>query len=106
MAYVFLVGAIAAEVLGTSMLKATDGFTRLWPTLACLGSYAVAFALLARAVLDVPVGIAYAMWAGLGTVAIVGIAAAFLGEPVTPTKVIGVALVVAGVVILNLDGAH
>jgi small multidrug resistance pump len=105
-AYAFLVLAIASEVVGTSLLKSTDGFTRLVPTLACLGAYVLSFTLLSQAVKHVPVGIAYAMWSGLGTAAIVAIGAVFLGEPVTVIKAVGVALVVAGVVVLNLGGAH
>lgn len=106
MAYLFLVAAIAAEVVGTSLLKSTDGFSRLWPTVACLSVYALAFAGLAQAVKDLPVGVVYAMWSGLGTAAIVAIGATFLGEPLSLPKVVGVALVISGVVILNLGGAH
>jgi small multidrug resistance pump len=106
MAYVFLLLAISAEVLGTSLLKATDGFTRLWPTLGLAVSYLFAFGMLALAVRDIPVGVAYAVWSGLGTAAIVAIGAAFLHEPLSVTKVVGVGLVIAGVVILNLGGAH
>lgn len=106
MGYVYLALAIAVEVLGTSLLKSTEGFTRLWPSVLCLGSYGVAFALLSQVVKSVPVGIAYALWSGLGTVAIVAIGAMFLGEELNPLKVLGIALVVAGVVVLNVGGAH
>ncbi|GIJ09663.1 DMT family transporter [Micromonospora andamanensis] len=106
MAYVFLLLAIAAEVTGTSLLKATQGFTRLWPTLGLAVAYLTAFALLAQAVKGIPVGVAYAMWSGLGTAAIVAIGAAYLGEPLTLVKICGVALVIAGVVLLNLNTPH
>lgn len=106
MAYVFLVAAIAAEVVGTSLLKATDGFTRLWPTVGCLAGYVLSFVALSQAVKGVPVGVAYAMWSALGTAAIVAIGAVFLGEPITVIKVVGVSLIIAGVVTLNLGGAH
>ncbi|MER5335368.1 multidrug efflux SMR transporter [Micromonospora sp. NPDC002717] len=106
MAYVFLLLAISAEVLGTSLLKATDGFTRLWPTLGLAVAYLAAFGMLSLAVRDIPVGVAYAMWSGLGTAAIVAIGAVFLGEPLSVTKVVGVGLVIAGVVVLNVGGAH
>lgn len=66
----------------------------------------VGTALLALAVRDIEVSVAYAVWAALGTVAIVAIGATFLGEPITTAKVVGTALVVAGVVVLNLGGAH
>jgi small multidrug resistance pump len=104
-AYLYLVGAIAAEVFGTSLLKATDGFTRLWPTVACLAGYVVSFVLLSQAIKGVQVGAAYAIWSGLGTAAIVTIGAAFLNEPVTVVKVVGVSLIVAGVATLNVGGA-
>lgn len=106
MAYLLLLLAIAAEVAGTSLIKFTDGFTRLWPTVATLGCYGVAFLFLAQAVRIVPVSVAYAMWSGLGTAAIAAIGAAFLGEPLTVARVLGIGLIVAGVVVLNLGGGH
>jgi len=106
MPYVFLLVAIAFEVVATSLLKATDGFSRLWPTVACLGAYAAAFAALAVAVRHVPVGVAYAMWSGIGTAAIVAIGVVFLGESLSVGKVVGVALVIGGVALLNVGGAH
>lgn len=106
MAYVFLLAAIAAEVLGTSLLRSTESFSRLLPSLACLGAYGLSFAGLAAAVQDLPVGLVYATWSGLGTVAVVGIGATLLHEPVTVATVVGVALVVSGVVVLNLGGGH
>jgi small multidrug resistance pump len=106
MPYVFLLVAIAFEVVATSLLKATDGFSRLWPTVACLGAYAAAFAALAVAVRHVPVGVAYAMWSGIGTAAIVAIGVVFLGESLSVGKVAGVALVIGGVALLNVGGAH
>ncbi|GAA0489601.1 multidrug resistance protein Mmr [Paractinoplanes deccanensis] len=107
MPYVFLVLAISSEVAATSLLKSTDGFTRLWPTLACLAGYAVSFLALALCVRDLPVGVVYAVWSAVGTAAIVAIGAAFLGEPLTVPKVVGVSLIIAGVVTVNLGGgAH
>jgi small multidrug resistance pump len=106
MAYALLGFAIVAEILATSLMKETDGFTRPLPTLACLAGYAIAFALLAQAVKSIQVGVAYAMWAGIGTVAIAVIGALFLSEPLTAAKAAGIALVVAGVTVLNLGGAH
>jgi small multidrug resistance pump len=104
-AYLFLFGAIAAEVCATSLLKSTEGFTRLWPTVVCLTGYAISFACLSQAVKGVPVGVAYALWSALGTAAIVTIGAVFLGEPITLPKVIGVVLIIAGVITLNLTGS-
>jgi len=103
--YLFLLAAIAAELFATSILKRTDGFTRLWPTVVCLSGYALSFVALSRTVATIPVGVAYAIWSGLGTAAIVAIGAVFLDEPITLIKVIGVGLIIAGVVILSLGGA-
>jgi small multidrug resistance pump len=107
MPYLFLLAAIAFEVLGTSLLKATEGFTRLLPTVVCLGSYVAAFAALAWAIKhELPVGVAYAMWSGLGTAAIVAIGVIFLNEPISIQKIAGVVLVIGGVAVLNLGGVH
>jgi small multidrug resistance pump len=105
-AYVYLFGAIAAEVLATSLMKSTEGFTRLWPTVWCMAGYAVSLAALSQAVKGVEVGVAYALWSALGTAAIVAIGAAFLGEPITVVKVAGISLIIAGVVTLSLGGAQ
>lgn len=106
MAYVFLVIAIAFEVLGTSLLGTSEGFTKLWPSLASLAAYAGSFVLLSQALKSLPIGLAYAMWSGLGTVAIVAVGAVIFRQPVGPVTLLGVGLVIAGVAILNLGGAH
>lgn len=107
MPYVFLTLAICAEVLGTTLLKYTAGFTRLWPTVGSLAAYGLSFLLLAQALArGLGVGIAYAIWSGLGTALIVVIGVLVLREPLTAVKVAGLALVVAGVVTLQLGGAH
>ena len=105
MGWVYLIVAIACEVVATSLIKSTHGFSRLLPSLVCAAGYAASIALLALAVRHIEVGTAYAVWAGLGTVTVVVIAALFLDEPVTLLKASGVALVVVGVVLLNLSGA-
>lgn len=103
MAYLLLAGAISAEIVATSFLKFTDGFTRLWPTLACLLLYGLAFLFLAQSTAHgMQVGIAYALWSAIGTTVIVAVGITFLGEPISVLKVVGVAFVVAGVVALNL----
>ncbi|MBG0562278.1 DMT family transporter [Actinoplanes aureus] len=103
MPYVFLFTAIAAELFATSLMKATEGFTRLWPTIAVLAGYVISFVLLAQAVKGIQVGVAYAIWSAVGTAAIVVIGALFLDEPFTLVKVAGVSLIIAGVVMLNLN---
>jgi small multidrug resistance pump len=104
--YVYLLLAIAVEVLATSLLKLSDGFTKLWPTVGSLAGYGVAFVLLAVVVRHMPVGVAYAVWAGLGTAAIAAVGVVFLDESLTFAKIAGIVLVIGGVVTLNLGGAH
>ncbi|MCV7408435.1 multidrug transporter [Mycobacterium florentinum] len=105
--YLLLFGAIIAEVVATSLLKSTEGFSRLWPTAICLVGYGVSFALLAWSIQrGMQTDVAYALWSAIGTAAIVLIAVLFLGSPISVTKVIGVGLIIVGVVTLNLSGAH
>ncbi len=106
MGYIYLLAAIALEVVGTSLLRSTGSFTRLWPSVACAACYIGSIAGLAAAVRTVEVGTAYAIWAGLGTALVVGIATLFLNEPLTLVKTVGLVLIVSGVVTLNLGGAH
>lgn len=102
MVYVYLIVAIVAEVVGTSALKATDGFTRLWPSLLVAASYAGAFYFLALCLRSLPVGVAYAIWSGLGIV-LVAIAGAVLYREIPDLPgVIGMGLIIAGVTVLNL----
>jgi small multidrug resistance pump len=107
LAYLFLFIAIFAEVAATSLLKSTEGFSRLWPTAVCLLGYAVSFALLALSIArGMQTDVAYALWSAIGTAAIVLIAVLFLGSPMSVAKVLGVGLIIAGVLTLNLGGAH
>jgi len=105
--YLYLLGAIFAEVVATSLLKSTEGFSRLWPTVICLVGYAVSFLLLAVSISrGMQTDVAYALWSAIGTAAIVAIAVLFLGSPMSVAKVVGVGLIIAGVLTLNLTGAH
>ncbi|MFE3886848.1 DMT family transporter [Streptomyces lydicus] len=106
MAYLTLAGAILSEVLATTAMKYSDGFSKLWPSLATALGYLLAFALLAQTLKSMSVGTAYAIWAGVGTALIAVIGMVFLGESTSAPKILGVLLVIAGVVVLNLDGAH
>ncbi|MBG0856239.1 multidrug efflux SMR transporter [Streptomyces spinoverrucosus] len=106
MGFLLLAGAIAAEVAATTAMKYSHGFTRLWPSLMTALGYVVAFALLAQTLKTVSVGTAYAIWSGVGTAAIAVIGMLFLGEGMTVAKAAGIALIVVGVVVLNLGGAH
>ncbi|MCW2875774.1 multidrug efflux SMR transporter [Actinacidiphila oryziradicis] len=106
MPYVILGAAILAEVLGTTSMKYSEGFSKLWPSLGSAAGYLIAFALLAQALKTMPVGTVYAIWAGIGTAAVAAIGMVFLGEAATAAKMIGLLLVIAGVIVLNLGGAH
>lgn len=94
--------AIAAEVVGTSALKASEGFSRLWPSVVVVVSYAAAFYLLSLTLRTIPVGIAYAVWSGVGVVLIALIGWALFGQKLDAAGVVGMALIVAGVLVLNL----
>ncbi|MCF3124755.1 multidrug efflux SMR transporter [Streptomyces arenae] len=106
MGYALLAGAIAAEVAGTTAMKYSEGFSRLWPSVITVVGYLLAFTLLAQTLKTLSVGTAYAIWAGIGTAAVAAIGMLFLGESTSMVKVAGIALVIAGVVVLNLGGAH
>ena len=105
-AMVLLVVAIAAEVAATTALPRTQGFRDpVWVALV-IGGYAVSIWLLAVVVQHMSVSTAYAIWAGLGTAAVAVIGVLCLGEAITPAKVVALSMIVAGVVVLNLQGAH
>ncbi|GAA2672629.1 MULTISPECIES: DMT family transporter [Nonomuraea] len=107
MAWLLLFGAIATEVVATSALKLSNGFSHLgWSVVVAVG-YVASFVLLAQVLkLHMDVGTAYAVWSGVGTAAIALIGALFLGESLTLVKVAGILLIVGGVVVLNLAGGH
>ncbi len=98
--------AILTEVIGTVALQASDGFTRLWPAVIVLVGYGLSLVFLALTLKYIPIGVTYAIWAGAGTAAIALIGIVALGEDATALKVASLALIIAGVVGLNLSGAH
>jgi small multidrug resistance pump len=106
MGYGLLAAAIAAEVAGTTAMKYSEGFTRLWPSLLTVAGYVLAFSLLAQTLKTMSVGTAYAIWAGVGTAAIAAIGMIFMGESASLVRITGIALVIVGVVVLNLGGVH
>lgn len=106
MTYLLLAGAIVAEVLGTTAMKASDGFSRLWPSVWTAVGYLVSFALLAQTLKNMAVGTAYAIWSAVGTALVVGIGIVFFGESTNVVRMLGIALIIGGVVLLNLSGAH
>jgi small multidrug resistance pump len=106
MPYVFLAGAILAEVLGTTALKASEGFSKLWPSVWTVVGYLVSFVLLAQTLKSMEVGTAYAIWSAVGTALIVAIGIVFFNESVTLVRMLGIALIIGGVVLLNLSETH
>ena len=96
--------AIAAEVTGTSFLKLSEGFSRPLPTVMVLAAYACSMLLLSRVVQSIPLGITYALWSGIGIVAIVLVGLLAYRQVPTPGQLVGMALIAAGVVIVNLTG--
>lgn len=94
--------AVAAEVVGTSFLKSAAGFTRLWPSLAVVFCYALAFYCLSITLRTLPVGIAYAVWAGAGIVLIALIGRVLFGQLLDAPALLGIGLILAGVVVINV----
>jgi small multidrug resistance pump len=106
MAMAVLLVAIGIEVGATAALPRAEGFhDPFWTTVVLLG-YAVSIWMLAIVVRQMPVSVAYAIWAGLGTAAIAVVGVVLLGESWDLTKVAALALIIVGVVVLNLHGAH
>ena len=101
MSYVYLAIAIIAEVIGTSALKASEEFTRLVPSLIVVAGYVVAFFFLSLTLRTIPVGIAYAIWAGAGIALIVAVGAILFQQVPDLPAIVGLTLIVAGVVIVN-----
>ncbi|GGL43106.1 multidrug efflux SMR transporter [Phycicoccus endophyticus] len=104
-AFLLLLLAIAVEVSATAALPRARGFTDLGWSLAVVAGYVLSIWLLTLVVRWMEVSVAYAVWSGLGTAAIAVVGYLWLGEPLGPAKLAGIALIVAGVVLLNLQGA-
>ncbi|WP_181243640.1 DMT family transporter [Halomonas ventosae] len=102
MAFLFLALAIVAEVVATSALKASEGFSRLWPSVTVVVGYGLAFYLLALVLRTMPVGIAYAFWAGLGIVLVTLVGILVYGEKPDLPALLGLAMIVGGVVVIQV----
>ena len=99
--WLLLFVAIIAEVIATTTLKSTEGFTHLWPSVIVITCYEIAFLLLGVTVKRIPVGIVYAVWSGLG-VALVTLVAWFgMGQALDSAGIIGVLLIIGGVIVIN-----
>ena len=97
-----LLGAIGFEVMGTTLLQASQQFTRPWPTAGLALCYGLAFYLLTIALKQMPVGLAYAIWSGLGVVLISIIGLFLFKQKLDVPAIIGLALIIGGVVVINV----
>ncbi|OYU90954.1 MAG: QacE family quaternary ammonium compound efflux SMR transporter [Bradyrhizobiaceae bacterium PARB1] len=102
MTYLYLAVAILSEVVATSFLKVSDGFTKPVPSAVTIAGYAISFYFLSLALRDIPTGIAYAIWSGVGIVLITTIAWVFQGQKLDAAALGGLGLIVAGVVVINV----
>jgi len=102
MNYLWLAGAILSEVIATSSLKASEGFTRVLPSVAVVIGYGVAFYCLSQTLKTIPVGVAYAIWSGLGTVLIALVGLTFYKQRLDAAAMAGMGLIIAGVLVMNL----
>jgi small multidrug resistance pump len=94
--------AILAEVIATSALKASSGFSQLWPSIVVVAGYGIAFYCLSLALRNVPLGIAYAIWSGAGTALIALIGVVLYKQKLDAAAICGIGLIVAGVLVLHL----
>ena len=104
-AYGYLLVAIVCEVIGTSLLKASDGFTRLLPSVVTVLSYGVAFYCLSICLRTMPIGLAYAVWCGLGIVLVALVGVLWFKQPLDWPAILGIVLIFAGVLVINLFSA-
>ena len=105
-AWLLLLSAIGVEVAATSSLPRTDGFRNPGWTAAVIAGYAASIWLLALVIRHIPVSVTYAIWSGVGTAGVAVVGVLFLGERVGLLQAAALLLIIAGVVILNLSGAH
>jgi small multidrug resistance pump len=102
MHYVYLAVAIVSEVIGTTALQASNGFTRPIPSAIVVVGYAIAFYGLSITIKTIPVGLAYAIWSGVGIVLISAIGVIWLKQHLDVAAILGLSLIIAGVVVVNL----
>lgn len=104
MSYLYLALSISLELVGTSLLKASEGFTKLFPTLGVIIAFISCFFFLSLSLKTIPLNTAYAIWSGIGIVATVIISVSIWKEKINTASIVGITLILVGVVILNLFG--
>jgi small multidrug resistance pump len=102
LSYLYLGVAIVAEVTGTTSLKASETFTKLWPSVVTLAAYAVSFVFLSLALRTIPTGIAYAIWSGVGIVLITTVSWIWFDQVLDTPALVGLGLIILGVAVVNL----
>ncbi len=100
--YIFLATAIVAEVIGTTLMKYSEGFTKFWPSVATVVCYLSAFYLLAQTLASIPTGVAYAIWSGVGIILISIVGWLVNGQKLDLPAIVGLGLILAGVLVINL----
>ncbi|RMD88973.1 MAG: QacE family quaternary ammonium compound efflux SMR transporter [Alphaproteobacteria bacterium] len=100
--YLYLIAAIIAETIGTTALQASQQFTRAWPSLVVALAYGISFYLLGMALKYIPVGVAYAIWSGLGIVCIALIGLVVFGQRLDWPAVLGMGMILAGILVIHL----
>jgi len=102
MTWVYLAIAIVSEVIATSFLKLSDGFTKLWPSVVVVIGYGLAFFFLSLTLRSMSIGVAYAVWSAVGIVLTTIIAWVAFGQKLDAAGFVGIGLIIAGVIVLNL----
>ena len=100
--WIYLTLAIFSEVMATASLKSTEGFTKLWPSVLVLVGYSAAFYFLSLTLDTIPIGVAYAIWSGVGVAAITLVSIFLFDQKIDTAGFIGIGLIVAGVIVLRL----
>lgn len=100
--WLFLLAAIISEVTATSSLKASAGFTKIMPSVVVVVGYALSFYFLSLVLKAIPIGIAYAVWAGLGIVLLAVVGWMVFGQALDAPALLGMALILAGIIIMNI----
>lgn len=103
MEWIFLFCAIILEVVGTTCLKLSNGFTRLWPSTVCAVSYLLAISAMGQTLKKLDVSLTYAIWSGMGTLLVAIIGIAYFKEANSTMKLVSIALIVVGLVGLHLS---
>ena len=100
--WIYLGLAIFSEVLATSFLKSSEGFTKLWPSIIVLAGYMLAFYFLSLTLETIPIGIAYAIWSGVGVASITLVSIFAFDQKIDLSAIIGIGLIILGVIVLRI----